>query len=81
MTKTNLKERLEYFEARLSEAKRRSLDREPHPRNFDSGYTTEIFKSWPESIALIKERIHGIQIQIAAEEKAAKSSIDGLRSS
>ena len=63
----NLKNRLAYFEGRLEEAVRRSAAKEPHPRNFDSGYTTETFKTWGESIALIKERIVGIQRQLKAD--------------
>jgi len=60
----NLKNRLAYFEGRLEEAKRRSAAKEPHPRDFDSGYTTETFKTWGESIAVIKERIVRIQQQL-----------------
>jgi hypothetical protein len=63
----NLKSRLEYFEGRLEEAMRRSAAKEPHPRNFDSGYTTETFKTWGESIALIRERIVGIQRQLKSD--------------
>jgi hypothetical protein len=63
----NLKNRLAYFEGRLEEAVRRSTAKEPHPRNFDSGYTTETFKTWNESIALIRERIVGIQRQLKSE--------------
>ena len=63
----NLKNRLAYFEGRLEEAKRRSAAKEPHPRDFDSGYTTETFKTWGESIALIKERIVGIERQLKAD--------------
>jgi hypothetical protein len=57
----NLKERLTYFEARLQEAQAKLAAKEPHPRTFDSGYTTEVFKTWGESIALLKERIAGIR--------------------
>jgi hypothetical protein len=64
---TNLKDRLAYFEGRLEEAVRRSAAKEPHPRNFDSGYTTETFKTWNESIALIRERIVGIQRQLKSD--------------
>ena len=64
---TNLKDRLAYFEGRLEEAVRRSAAKEPHPRNFDSGYTTETFKTWNESIAVIKERIVGIQQQLKSD--------------
>jgi hypothetical protein len=63
----NLKNRLAYFEGRLEEAQRRSAAKESHPRDFDSGYTTETFKTWGESIAIIKERIVGIQRQLKAE--------------
>ena len=60
----NLKDRLAYFEGRLEEARRRSAAKEPHPRDFDAGYTTATFKTWGESIAVIKERIAGIQRQL-----------------
>lgn len=61
---TNLKSRLAYFEGRLEEAVRRSAAKESHPRDFDSGYTTETFKTWRESIAVIKQRIVAIQQQL-----------------
>ena len=61
---TNLKERLAYFEDRLQEAQSRSAAKEPHPRTFDAGYTTETFKTWGESIAVLKERIAGIKGQL-----------------
>jgi len=64
MSVENLKLRLVYFEQRLEEAKRRHVAKEPHPRNFDQGYTKEILKSWPESIALINERILGVHFQL-----------------
>jgi len=64
---TNLKSRLAYFEGRLEEALRRSAAKEAHPRDFDSGYTTETFKTWGESIAIIRERIVGIERQLKAE--------------
>jgi hypothetical protein len=64
---SNLKSRLAYFEGKLEEAKRRSAAKETHPRDFDSGYTTETFKTWNESIAIIKERIVGIQQQMKSE--------------
>jgi hypothetical protein len=64
VSQENLKSRLAYFEGRLEEAKRRSAAKESHPRDFDSGYTTETFKTWNESIALIKERIAGIRKQM-----------------
>lgn len=67
MSQINAKNRLAYFEGRLDEAMRRSAAKEPHPRDFDSGYTTETFKTWRESIALIKERIVGIERQLKAE--------------
>ena len=63
----NLKNRLAYFEGRLEEAVRRSAAKEPHPRDFDSGYTTETFKTWSESIAVIRERIVGIQRQLNSD--------------
>jgi hypothetical protein len=63
----NLKSRLAYFEGRLEEAMRRSAAKESHPRDFDSGYTTETFKTWNESIAVIKERIAGIRRQMEAD--------------
>ena len=67
VSETNLKDRLAYFEGRLEEAMRRSAAKEPHPRDFDSGYTTATFKTWGESIAVIKERIVGIQRQLKSD--------------
>jgi hypothetical protein len=67
VSNANLKMRLEYFERRLEEAMRRSAAKEPHPRDFDSGYTTETFKTWSESIAVIKERIAGIKSQLTVD--------------
>ena len=67
MSKENLKERLAYFEGKLEEAKRRNAAREPHPRNFDAGYTTEVFKTWVESIAVINERIASINAQLKTD--------------
>lgn len=67
MSNSNLQNRLAYFEGRLEEAKRRSAAKESHPRDFDSGYTTETFKTWNESIAIIKERIVGIQQKMKSE--------------
>ncbi|MGD0443131.1 MAG: hypothetical protein ABSA39_04260 [Edaphobacter sp.] len=64
MSEKNLRERLAYFEDRLREAQSRSAAKEPHPRTFDAGYTTETFKTWGESIAVIKERIAGIKGQL-----------------
>jgi hypothetical protein len=63
----DLQNRLAYFEGRLEEAVRRSAAKEPHPRNFDSGYTTETFKTWGESIAIIKDRIVGIQRRLKSD--------------
>jgi hypothetical protein len=67
MSEEDLKLRLVYFEQRLEEAKRKHAAKEPHPRSFDQGYTKEILKNWPESIALIKERILSIQFQLRAK--------------
>jgi hypothetical protein len=67
VSQSNLKDRLAYFEGRLEEAKRRSAAKEPHPRDFDAGYTTATFKTWGESIAVIQERIVGIQRQLKPE--------------
>jgi hypothetical protein len=64
VSKENLNQRLAYFEERLEEAKRRHAAKEPHPRTFDEGYTTETFKTWLESIAVINERIAGIKNQL-----------------
>jgi hypothetical protein len=64
VSKENLKQRLAYFEKRLEEAKRKNAAKEPHPRTFDAGYTTDTFKTWVESIALINERIAGIKDQL-----------------
>jgi hypothetical protein len=67
VSNSNLQNWLAYFEGRLEEAKRRSAAKESHPRDFDSGYTTETFKTWNESIAIIKERIVGIQQKMKSE--------------
>jgi len=67
VNRDNLNRRLLYFEERLEEAKRKRAAKEPHPRNFDEGYTTETFKTWPESIALINERIASIKFQMRAK--------------
>jgi hypothetical protein len=64
MSDVNLKQRLLYFEEKLEEAQTRFAAKEPHPRDFDAGYTTERFKTWPESIAIIKERITSIKGQL-----------------
>jgi hypothetical protein len=63
---TNLRERLAYFEGRLREAQTRLAAKEPHPRTFDAGYTTEVLKTWGESIAILKERIAAIKGQLEA---------------
>ena len=67
MSKENLNQRLTYFEEKLEEAKRRHAAKEPHPRTFDEGDTTETFKTWLESIAVINERIAGIKNQLKAK--------------
>jgi hypothetical protein len=67
VSQENLKQRLAYFEQRLEEARRRNAAKEPHPRTFDAGYTTEICKTWVESIALINSRISSIKAQLKAE--------------
>jgi len=36
----------------------------PLPKKFSEGFTTTPPKTWPEAIALIKERIAGIQKQL-----------------
>ena len=64
MSEENLRERLTYFEGRLREAQTKLAAKEPHPRTFDAGYTTEIYKTWGESIAVIKERIARIKSQL-----------------
>jgi hypothetical protein len=67
MSEENLRERQVYFQQRLEEAKRRHAAKEPHPRTFDSGYTTDTFKTWAESIALINERLATINDRLKAE--------------
>jgi hypothetical protein len=67
VSEENLKQRLVYFEGRLEEAKRRYAAKELYSRNFTKGFTTETLKSWPDSIALINERILGIQFQLRAK--------------
>jgi hypothetical protein len=67
VSKENLNQRLAYFEERLEEAKRRHAAKEPHPRSFDEGYTTETFKTWLESIAVINERIASIKDQLKSK--------------
>jgi hypothetical protein len=66
MSEENLRERLAYFEGRLREAQTKLAAKEPHPRTFDAGYTTEILKTWGESIAMLKDRIAGIKKQLGA---------------
>jgi hypothetical protein len=78
VSKENLKQRLAYFEKRLEEAKRKNAAKEPHPRTFDAGYTTDTFKTWVESIAVINERIAGIKDQLKRTDPHAgnASAID-----
>ena len=64
MSKEDLNRRLAYFEEKLEEAKRKNAAKEPHPRTFDAGYTTDIFKTWVESIAVINQRISSIKDQL-----------------
>jgi hypothetical protein len=68
MSEEDLKQRLAYFQQRLEEAKRRHSAKEPHPRTFDAGYTTETFKTWAESIAVINERLATINDQLKAQK-------------
>jgi hypothetical protein len=81
MNEENLKQRLVYFQQRLEEAKRRHLAKEPHPRNFDAGYTTDTFKTWKESIALINERLDNINSQLKTEARTSISSRGDLGTS
>jgi hypothetical protein len=78
MSEENLKQRLAYFEQRLEEAKRRHSAKEPHPRSFDAGYTTETFKTWSESIALINERLATINDQLKAETRKSNPAREDL---
>ena len=64
MSKEDLNQRLAYFEEKLEEAKRKNAAKEPHPRTFDAGYTTDTFKTWVESIAVINQRISSIKDQL-----------------
>jgi hypothetical protein len=64
VSKEDLNRRLAYFEEKLEEAKRKNAAKEPHPRTFDAGYTTDIFKTWVESIAVINQRISSIKDQL-----------------
>jgi hypothetical protein len=73
----NLRQRLAYFEERLELAKSRRDAKETRPRSFDEGYTTERLKTWAESIALITERINGINFQLC-EISSAVSLKDQL---
>jgi hypothetical protein len=79
MNEENLKQRLAYFQQRLEEAKRRHSAKEPHPRNFDAGYTTDTFKTWGESIALINERLASINNQLKTATRASTSTRDSLQ--
>jgi hypothetical protein len=67
MNAENLEQQLAYFEEKRELPKTKHAAREAHPRDFDAAYTTERFKTWPESIALIDERILGIKIQLRAK--------------
>jgi hypothetical protein len=78
MSEENLKQRLAYFQQRLEEAKRRHSAKEPHPRSFDAGYTTETFKTWGESIALINERLAAINDQLKAEARKSNPTREDL---
>jgi hypothetical protein len=79
MNEENLRERLAYFQQRLEEAKRRHSAKEPHPRNFDAGYTTDTFKTWGESIALINARLASINNQLKAATRTPGSTRDNLQ--
>lgn len=68
MRTENLNERMLYFQAKLKDAQTRFAAREAHPRTFDAGYTTETFKTWPQTIDLIKERIATIKEQIKRDK-------------
>jgi hypothetical protein len=67
MSEADLRERLVYFQQRLAEAERLSINREPLPAKFSAGFTTERPKTWPETIKLIRERIASIQDQFRVE--------------
>jgi hypothetical protein len=64
MRTQNLNERLLYFEAKLKEAEARCAAREPHPRSFSAGYSTEVYKTWTYTIAVIKAKIATIKGQM-----------------
>jgi hypothetical protein len=81
MNEENLKQRLAYFQQRLEEAKRRHLAKEPHPRNFDAGYTTDTFKTWKESIALINERLANINNQLKTANRPSTPARDNQETS
>ena len=78
MSEENLRQRLAYFQQRLEEAKRRHSAKEPHPRTFDAGYTTDTFKTWAESIALINERLATINDQLKAEVRKSNPAREDL---
>jgi hypothetical protein len=63
MSEADLRQRLVYFEQKLTEAQRMSIAKEPLPAKFSAGFTTEKPKTWSDTIKLIKERIAGIQDQ------------------
>ncbi len=67
MSEEDLKQRLTYFEEKLDEAMRRSFAKERLAKTFSAGFTTAEIKSWPETIALIKERIARIKEQLIIE--------------
>jgi len=79
MNEENLRQRLAYFQQRLEEAKRRHSAKEPHPRNFDAGYTTDTFKTWGESIALINERLASINNQLKTATRPSVPTQDSLQ--
>jgi hypothetical protein len=81
MNEENLRQRLAYFQQRLVEAKRRHSAKEPHPRNFDAGYTTDTFKTWGESIALINERLANINNQLNIVTRASVPARDNQETS
>ncbi len=81
MNEENLRERLAYFQQRLEEAKRRHSAKEPHPRNFDAGYTTDTFKTWRESIALINERLASINNQLKTTTRLSPPARDNQETS
>lgn len=64
MSQDDLRQRLAYFEEKLAEAERRAKAKEPFPKKFGSGFTTEPIKDWAAAIALLKERLAGIRRQL-----------------